>query len=120
MRVIQGSLWIVLFLYLPSCGVDGLSGEPDAFVRAYKYDGSVQCEEGGIPLQEMAAELIAADVKILCAKKRHDGMVRIALCGEPTGNINVFEIAASDLSKAEELGFRPVTELSAFEDRPCS
>jgi hypothetical protein len=32
--------------------------------------------------------------------------MHIQICGQSTGQLNVYEISAADLSKAESLGFR--------------
>ena len=40
------------------------------------------------------------------ADNRHDGLMRVQMCGQPTGTCNVFEIKASDLDQALKLGFK--------------
>jgi hypothetical protein len=77
-------------------------------IRVYKYDGSLQCGMGkSIPLEEMKADL--KNIKIISAAHKNDGLMRIQLCGSPTGNANVFEILKDDLDKALALGFREWT-----------
>lgn len=77
-------------------------------VRVYKYDGSLQCGMGkSIPLEEMKADL--KNLKIISAAHKNDGLMRIQLCGSPTGNANVYEISKDDLEKALALGFREWT-----------
>ena len=49
-----------------------------------------------------------------------DGRMRPAMCGATTGEINLFDIAAADLTAARALGFAPLTELGGgAETVPC-
>ncbi len=74
-------------------------------VRVFKSDGSLQCEpKTGKALEEMAKEL--GPLKIFSQEKLHDGKMRIQMCGTPTGQSNVYEIAKEDLAKAEVVGFK--------------
>lgn len=74
-------------------------------LKVYKPDGSVQCEQGtGTPAAEMAKQL--GDIKVYSSETKHDGLIRIQVCGQATGNCNVFEINESDFAKAEKLGFK--------------
>jgi hypothetical protein len=73
-------------------------------VRVFKYDGSKQCEGGGVSVDDMAKELAA--LKVLSKAKLNDGMMRTQVCGNATGMANVFEIPLEQLSEAERLGFR--------------
>jgi len=76
-----------------------------AFV--YKPDGSMHCDSArGISLEAMAQELIRNGISIYARRKSHDGREGIAVCGKPTGGINVYEISKSDLSRALQLGFQ--------------
>ncbi len=77
-------------------------------VRVYRYDGTLQCGMGKrIPLEDMQKEL--KDIPILSSAHLNDGLMRIQLCGSPTGDANVFEIEESHLEKAKGLGFREWT-----------
>jgi hypothetical protein len=67
----------------------------------------------------MAQELISAGIDVICSQEGHDGLARIALCGEPTGNINVYTIHGTNLIDAETLGFQSVSTLSEYQDQPC-
>lgn len=74
-------------------------------VKVYKFDGSKQCENGtGVSAQEMSKEL--QSIQIVSFANKHDGLMRIQMCGSPTGQCNVYEIPESDLPKAEQLGFK--------------
>ena len=69
-------------------------------VKVFRYDGSLQCGMGqAVPLDEMAKELTAANIKVLSSEKRVAPGFIIALCGAPTGIANVYEIAKDDLPR---------------------
>lgn len=74
-------------------------------ILVYKYDGTKQCNEGQeISLDAMSRQL--RDIKIISMSKKHDGMMRIQVCGAPTGHANVYEISDKDLPKAKSYGFQ--------------
>ncbi len=74
-------------------------------VKVYKADGSLQCGQGKqIPLAEMQKQL--KDIKVYSAVNKNDGMMRIQVCGSPTGNSNVYEIDRKDLEAALKAGFK--------------
>jgi hypothetical protein len=74
-------------------------------VKVFKPDGSLQCNQGqSISIKEMQADL--KDIKVISSEKKHDGLMRIQVCGQPTGMSNVFEIPDLDLDKAKERGFK--------------
>lgn len=74
-------------------------------IKVYKPDGSVQCEPGtGTSVAEMAKQL--GDIKVYSSENKHDGLIRIQVCGQATGNCNVFEINEADFAKASILGFK--------------
>src|SRR6266545_3931290 len=69
-------------------------------VKVFRYDGSLQCGMGqAVPLDEMAKELTAINIKVLSSDKRAVPGFIIALCGAPTGIANVYEIAKDDLPR---------------------
>jgi PBP1b-binding outer membrane lipoprotein LpoB len=77
-------------------------------VKIFKADGSLQCNQGvKINLDTMAKEL--EGIQIFSSENKHDGLMRIQLCGKPTGNNNVYEINVTDLDKALALGFKKWT-----------
>lgn len=74
-------------------------------IKVYKPDGSIQCEPGtGISPTEMAKQL--SGLKIYSSQSQHDGLMRIQVCGQPTGQCNVYEIAETDLATATQAGFK--------------
>ncbi len=74
-------------------------------VYVYKADGSLQCGQGKkIELNEMKKQLDS--IEVFSADNKHDGLMRVQMCGQPTGNCNVYEVKASDLDLAIKLGFK--------------
>ena len=45
-------------------------------------------------------------IEVFSATNKHDGMMRIQVCGAPTGFCNVYEIDEKDLESALKAGFR--------------
>lgn len=77
-------------------------------VKVHKPDGSLQCGQGkAIPVAEMQKQL--KGILVHSASNKNDGMMRIQLCGSPTGNSNVYEIDRKDLEAALKLGFKEWT-----------
>src|SRR5713226_35028 len=69
-------------------------------VKVFRYDGSLQCGMGqAVPLDEMAKELTAVNIKVLSSEKSVVSGLIIALCGAPTGRANVYEITKDDLPR---------------------
>lgn len=85
-----------------------LTVEPDT-VRVAKPDGSLQCENNGVTLVDMQQQL--GNISVYSAVKESDGLIRPAVCGIDTGIFNVYDIAATDLQQALDLGFTewPIT-----------
>lgn len=74
-------------------------------VKVYKIDGSLQCGMGKpISLADMQKEF--GDLKVYKSENKNDGMMRIQLCGSPTGQCNVYEIDRANLEAAVKLGFK--------------
>lgn len=74
-------------------------------VYVYKPDGSLQCGQGQkIEPNEMKKQL--GTIEVFSADNKHDGLMRVQMCGHPTGTCNVYEIKATDLDQALKLGFK--------------
>lgn len=74
-------------------------------VYVYKPDGSLQCGMGQkIDPSEMKKDL--KDIETYSAENKHDGLMRVQVCGHPTGGCNVYQIKSSDLEQALKLGFK--------------
>lgn len=111
----HGLILLISVLILTSCFHDSTST-----IKIFKYDESVQCDlSSGISLDDIAMELINAGVDVICAQKSHDGLIRVALCGEATGNINVYTIHKENMATAENLGFLSVNTLPFYVDNTC-
>lgn len=77
-------------------------------VKIYKPDGSLQCGQGKkIALDDMEKEL--EGIKVYNKENKNDGLMRIQMCGTPTGYNNVYEIDKMDLEKALKKGFKEWT-----------
>lgn len=89
----------------------GVSMKPESTldrVKVYKPDGSLQCGQGkAIAPADMQKEL--KGIKVFSSATKNDGMMRIQVCGSPTGNANVYEIDRKDLKEAIKLGFKEWT-----------
>ncbi len=77
----------------------------DLTVTVYKYDGSLQCGLGkAVPLEEMEKEL--EGIPVVSRVNRPDGLMHIQVCGQPTGQVNAYEIPENFLELAETKGFK--------------
>jgi hypothetical protein len=77
-------------------------------VKVFKADGTLQCGQGKlIPLADMQKQL--KGIKVYSSANKNDGMMRIQVCGSPTGNSNVYEIDRKDLEAALKNGFKEWT-----------
>ena len=77
-------------------------------IFVYKPDGSLQCGQGEkIDPNTMRKEL--GSIEVFSAQNKHDGMMRIQVCGAATGYNNIFEINQSDFEAAFKLGFKKWT-----------
>lgn len=119
MRLIVPFLTAVGFaVLLSSCQTEAKSNE--AQVTIFKYDGSLQCEGRGVPIESMQTQLTDQGIPVTCAESSNDGMMRMMMCGADTGNIHVFRIRGADLSAAQALGFELTTTLSNYQGDACS
>jgi len=74
-------------------------------VEVYQYDGTKQCGQGKeIKIEAMAKRL--KSISILSQRSQDDGLMRIQMCGAPTGRIHVFQIPEKKLKIAIKRGFR--------------
>ncbi len=85
------------------------ASQPSArnWIWVVRDDGTKSCE--GTPtnsLKDARAELEKAGVKVKSARRGHDGLMHLQMCGASTGDQNEFEIAKKDLKIAEKRGFK--------------
>lgn len=79
-------------------------------VRVFKPDGSLQCDRAKpVPVATMQTEL--KGILVHASFNQNDGLLRVQMCGAPTGNSNVYEINRSDLEAALKLGFKEWTQI---------
>ncbi len=91
---------------LTAAGASANQTEDAKRVLIYKDDGSLQCsKKKGISLDEMAKTL-APDIRVFTSTKRSDGLMHVQVCGQKTGQVNVFEILENELSKAKAKSFK--------------
>jgi len=113
---LRSSVILFTLIVLVSCLYDDSTV---SYVKVFKYDRSVQCENSGVAIDAMALELINIGVDVICSQKGHDGLVRAYLCGENTGIINIYKINKTNLIDAKNIGFESVSELSEYQDEKC-
>ena len=81
-------------------------------------DGTIHCDKSpGMTLDRIGQELSSAGIKVFSSRKGYDGREGIALCGTPTGQINIYEIASSDVFEALLLGFKQLPENSIRKEK---
>ena len=88
-------------------GVFGaVNASPTATVEIYRPNGTLQCGLGEkVSITEMSMILRENGIRTYSAREGHDGQYHIAVCGQVTGEVNIFEIAEADLPRAEGIGF---------------
>jgi len=118
-RIFLFLLFTLVLIGFGSCTEENKSSSGSVNTKVYKSDESIACESEGISLGEMAQELTNFNITVFCSQKGNDGLVRTAVCGISTGDLNIYTIAADDISTANGLGFRSTNELSEYVDQPC-
>ena len=82
----------------------GNLAEQNIFV--FKLDGTKHCESNSeVELDSMELELTSIGITVISKRKGYDGREGIAICGSPTGQINIYEIISRNLPNAVKLGF---------------
>ena len=85
----------------------GLGEGSTIWIKVFKPDGSKQCGMGtAVSPEDMSKDLRDKGIKIKSMKKQSDGLMRIQVCGAPTGMINVFEIQQSNKDTAISTGYK--------------
>ena len=110
--------WLAPGLAVLLLGCGATAGKPapeDATptVQVFKNRGARQCGGPGTPPEQMRAELERAGVRVQASACGDDGLMRPAVCGGGTGELNLFDIPAADLPRAQALGFAPLSRLGA-------
>jgi hypothetical protein len=68
----------------------------------------------------MKQSLIDSRIAVISASCGNDGLMRPAVCGIETGNVNVFEVSSEALTKVRAMGFQPIKQLEDYSKTPCS
>jgi len=69
-------------------------------------DGALGCEpEKAQSIDAGRAELRKAGVRVHDSRKTSDGMMRVQVCGTPSGAHNAYRITKKSLKRAESLGY---------------
>ena len=111
---------LILLSVLSACAAHAPASSPAGdVVKVFKSRGAVQCEGRGTAPEAMRAELERAGVRVQASACGSDGRMRPAVCGAGTDEINVFEIAASDLARAQGLGLTPLAPARDAQVVPC-
>ena len=81
-------------------------------VLVYINAGAIQCESDGKTGAETARLLTEQNIAVTNTQCGHlSNVVVVAMCGSVATKINVHSISATDLEKAQALGFAGVTTL---------
>ncbi len=110
-------LVLVCAVMLSGCKTGAVKPET---VTVYKHDGSISCDKTvAIAVGSMKKQLMRNKIPVISSGCGNDGMIRAAVCGIKTGEINVFEVSREMLPKAQALGFKPTKHLDDFVKAPC-
>lgn len=93
--------------------------QPVTYTDVYKYQGSRQCEGGGIPLEEMQRQLQASGVAVTSSTCGMDGRMYPAFCGGADGKINIFTINSNGVNTALSQGFSLLRDLPEAQRSSC-
>ncbi len=93
--------------------------EPVTYADVYKYQGSRQCENSGVPLAEMQRQLQMSGVTVTNATCGMDGRMYPAFCGGADGKINIFTVPSTSVNAALSQGFVLLTNLPEAQRTSC-
>lgn len=103
----------------PAPPITNANPPPVSYVDVYKYQGSRQCENGGITLADMQTQLQMSGVNVLSGSCGADGMMYPAFCGGADGKINIFSIPSQNVPQAQAQGFTLLTQLPNAQRVQC-
>jgi hypothetical protein len=120
-KTLQASVWLgmIAFVGISLSAEAGAKKAPKAEeerVWVVRPDGTVQCESAGKDtgtkegFQRIQKKFRDAGISVHGIETRHDGMMRVQVCGMETGNLDAVWIDASDVEKARSLGFKTFEE----------
>ncbi len=93
---------------------------PVTYVDVYKYQGSRQCENSGVPLVVMQNQLQMANIPVTNSSCGMDGRMYPAFCGGADGKINVFTIPSNAVYSALSQGFLLLKDLPGAQRTGCN
>ena len=93
---------------------------PVSYVDVYKYQGSRQCEGGGVPLAEMQRQLQSMRIPVVSSACGMDGRMYPAVCGSSDGKINILSIPSDAVQAAMSQGFFLLNDLPGAQRTNCS
>lgn len=117
-KLVSAKLWtdkLTITLGVVAFGLVGCMSVPNTTepateqVQVYKSLGGKQCESSGHAISEFKQQLESNQIRVYAHASGHDGMMYPQVCGAPNGQIGIYDIAKSQLSKAQGLGFSPYT-----------
>lgn len=127
----SGGFSLLFMLFLGGCAPNGTVVNPwwpyppnpaptlPSYTEVYKYQGSRQCDGGGVPLEEMKRQLEVAGVIVTSSSCGRDGRVYPAFCGGADGKINIFTIPGNSASAAFAQGFSLLSDLPEAQRGGC-
>jgi hypothetical protein len=92
---------------------------PVSYVDVYKYQGSRQCEGGGIPLAEMQRQLQSMGINVTNSACGMDGRMYPAFCGGADGKINILTVPSTAVNSAMSQGFYLLSDLPGAQRTNC-
>lgn len=88
-------------------------------VEVYRYQGSRQCEGGGVSLASMQQQLQMSGVVVKNSACGMDGRMYPAFCGGADGKINIFTVSADTTNLALGQGFSLLRDLPGAQRTGC-
>jgi hypothetical protein len=92
---------------------------PVSYVDVYKYQGSRQCENGGVPLAEMQRQLQMSGITVVNSSCGMDGRMYPAFCGGADGKINIFSIPSDTVGQVTPQGYMLLSDLQGAQRTSC-
>lgn len=114
--------WLAIGLTVMAVGCSSGGADPDSglisdpplptTVRVFISNGHTQCNDNAMRLSQTQMMLVNAGIDVLdSACGAITGVAFPAVCGGPTGEINLHTIRQVNLSDADRLGFRDVAAI---------
>ena len=96
-------LWVIIWSFM----VDAAQVYQTNSLFVYQPSGAMHCEpNSGIGLSTMGQQLTEAGIKVISMHIGFYGREGVAICGAPSGEINIYEIPASKINTALRISFK--------------